>query len=97
MSNTAIADHALLADRHSTALVDRAGSVEWLTFPRFESPSVFGRLLGPDAGHWSIRPAGNWTCTPLPGPDARIRHHLPDGGGCPRADRPSRRRRVSSC
>jgi alpha,alpha-trehalase len=63
MSNTAIADHALLADRHSTALVDRAGSVEWLTFPRFESPSVFGRLLGPDAGHWSITPAGNWTST----------------------------------
>ena len=63
MSNTAIADHALLADRHSTALVDRSGSVEWLTFPRFESPSVFGRLLGPDAGHWSIRPAGNWTST----------------------------------
>jgi alpha,alpha-trehalase len=63
MSNTAIADNALLADRHSTALVDRAGSVDWLTFPRVESPSVFGRLLGSDAGHWSITPAGNWTST----------------------------------
>ena len=48
MSSTAIADHALLSDRHSSALVDRAGSVEWLGFPRFDSPSVFGRLLGPD-------------------------------------------------
>ena len=61
MSNTAIADHALLSDRHSSALVDRSGSVEWLSFPRFDSPSVFGRLLGADAGHWSIRPSGDWT------------------------------------
>ena len=43
MSNTAIADHALLSDRHSCALVDAEGSVEWLSFPRFDSPSVFGR------------------------------------------------------
>src|SRR6188472_2619417 len=61
MSNTAIADHALLSDRHSSALVDRSGSVEWLSFPRFDSPSVFGRLLSPDAGHWSITPSGEWT------------------------------------
>ena len=61
MSNTAIADHAHLSDRHSSALVDRAGSVEWLSFPRFDSPSVFGRLLSPDAGHWSITPSGEWT------------------------------------
>ena len=58
MSNTAIADHALLSDRHFTALIDRSGSVEWLCFPRFDSPSVFGRLLGADAGHWSISPCG---------------------------------------
>ena len=61
MSNTAIADYALLSDRHSSALVDRSGSVEWLSFPRFDSPLVFGRLLSPDAGHWSITPSGEWT------------------------------------
>jgi GH15 family glucan-1,4-alpha-glucosidase len=61
MSNAAIADHALLSDRHSSALVDRSGSVEWLSFPRFDSPSVFGRLLDADAGHWSITPSGDWT------------------------------------
>jgi len=60
MSTTPIADHALLSDRHSSALVDTAGSVEWLTFPRFDSPSVFGRLLGPEAGHWQIVPSGGW-------------------------------------
>ncbi len=60
MSRTPIADHALLSDRHSSALVDTAGSVEWLSFPRFDSPSVFGRLLGEAAGHWQVRPTGTW-------------------------------------
>jgi GH15 family glucan-1,4-alpha-glucosidase len=63
MSSTPIADHALLSDRHSAALVDRAGSVEWLSFPRFDSPSVFGRLLDAKAGHWQVCPVGDWTST----------------------------------
>jgi GH15 family glucan-1,4-alpha-glucosidase len=63
MSTTPIADHALLSDRHSSALVNRDGSVEWLSFPRFDSSSVFGRLLGPGAGHWQIAPAGQATST----------------------------------
>jgi GH15 family glucan-1,4-alpha-glucosidase len=61
MSSTPIADHALLSDRHSAALVTRAGSVDWLAFPRFDSPSVFGRLLGEQAGHWQVQPTGEWT------------------------------------
>ncbi len=60
MSNTPIGNHALLSDCHSSALVDTDGSVEWLTFPRFDSPSVMGRLLDERAGHWSIRPAGEY-------------------------------------
>ena len=57
MSGTPIGNHALLSDCHSSALVDTDGSVEWLTFPRFDSPSVIARLLDDRAGHWSIRPA----------------------------------------
>ncbi|HZC72466.1 MAG TPA: glycoside hydrolase family 15 protein [Jatrophihabitans sp.] len=63
MSTTPIANHALLSDRHSTALVDLRGSIEWLSFPRFDSPSVFGRLLDDAAGHWQIQPAGEWRST----------------------------------
>jgi len=55
MSTTPIAEYALVSDRHSAALVSRDGSVDWLCFPRFDSPSIFGRLLGAEAGHWSIR------------------------------------------
>jgi GH15 family glucan-1,4-alpha-glucosidase len=57
MSTTPISDHALLSDCRSAALVTRRGSVDWLCFPRFDGPSIFGRLLDDDAGHWSIRPA----------------------------------------
>jgi GH15 family glucan-1,4-alpha-glucosidase len=88
MSNTAIADHALLSDRHSTALVDRSGSVEWLNFPRFDSPSIFGRILGPEAGHWSIAPSQDWTSNRrLRGSHAGAGDHVRDRNGCPGVDR----------
>ncbi|MDX6324197.1 MAG: alpha,alpha-trehalase [Nocardioidaceae bacterium] len=60
MSDTPIGDHALLSDCHSSALVDSAGSIEWLTFPRFDSPSVMARLLDERAGHWAVRPVGDF-------------------------------------
>jgi alpha,alpha-trehalase len=55
-----IANYGLLADCNSAALADSAGSIDWLCLPRYDSDAVFARLLDPDAGHWSIRPAGEF-------------------------------------
>jgi GH15 family glucan-1,4-alpha-glucosidase len=60
MGSLPIGDYALLSDCRSAALVSRAGSVDWLCFPRFDSPAVFARILDPDGGHFAIRPAGEF-------------------------------------
>ena len=54
--STPIADYAFVSNCRSAALISRAGSIDWLCFPRFDSPSLFGRLLGPSGGHFSIQP-----------------------------------------
>ena len=59
MTTIPIRDLALLSDRHSSAVVDRHGTVQWLAFPRFDSPSVVGGLLGDAGGTWRIRPTAD--------------------------------------
>ena len=56
-----IAEYGLLSDCNTAALVGRDGSIDWLCLPRFDAPAVFARILDADAGHWSIRPAGEFS------------------------------------
>jgi GH15 family glucan-1,4-alpha-glucosidase len=50
--------YGVIGDCLSTALVSRFGSIDWLCWPRFDSPPVFAGLLDPAQGRWSIAPAG---------------------------------------
>jgi len=49
--------YGLIGNCHTSALIGLNGAVEWMCAPRPDSPPVFGRLLDPDGGHFSIASA----------------------------------------
>ena len=61
MPSPRIEDYAFLSDTRSAAMVSRSGSVDWLTFPRFDSPAAMAALVGTqENGHFSISPVGEF-------------------------------------
>ena len=59
-----IEDYALIGDCSSAALVGRDGSVDWLCWPRFDSPACFAALLGSARnGRWHIAPSDKGATT----------------------------------
>ena len=60
-----IEDYALIGDCETAALVDRHGSIDWLCWPDFSSPSCFTAMLGTeDNGFWRICPEGQaWSAS----------------------------------
>jgi GH15 family glucan-1,4-alpha-glucosidase len=66
-----IEDYALVGDLQTAALVGRSGSVDWLPFPRFDSSSCFGALLGG-------REHGRWLLAPTAGGPATTRRYRQD-------------------
>lgn len=66
-----IEDYAIIGDCQTVALVGKNGSIDWLCFPRFDSPACFASLLGePENGRWLIAPVEE---------PVRIRRHYRDG------------------
>src|SRR5690348_3969748 len=45
-----IENYGVIGDLHSVALVGMNGSIDWLCFPNFDSPCVFGAMLDDKKG-----------------------------------------------
>ncbi len=81
-----IADHGLIGDLQTAALVNTDGAIDWYCCPRFDSPSVFAALLDHDrGGYFRIAPASEeYVAKQLYFPDSAIlitRFMTPDGVG----------------
>ncbi len=86
MTYQPIQDYGIIGDMHSAALVGTDGSIDWLCFPHFDSPSVFAAILDDKkGGRFKIAPATEEAARKqLYWPDTNVlitRFFTPDGVG----------------
>jgi GH15 family glucan-1,4-alpha-glucosidase len=79
-----IAEHGLIGDLHTVALVGTDGTIDWYCCPRFDSPSVFAAILDTNKGGlFRISPESDgWTSKQLYLPDTNVlitRFLMPEG------------------
>ncbi|HEX8445157.1 MAG TPA: glycoside hydrolase family 15 protein [Sphingomonas sp.] len=51
-----IADHGIIGNLETAALVARDGAIDYLCWPALDSPTIFAALLDPDGGAFTIAP-----------------------------------------
>lgn len=57
-----IEGYGIIGNGQTVALVGSDASIDWLCFPRIDSPSTFGRLLDAEkGGYWQIVPVESWS------------------------------------
>lgn len=49
-----IEDYGLIGDMHTCALVSKSGSIDFMCWPVFDSPTIFGRLLDKNKGGYFL-------------------------------------------
>lgn len=55
-------DYGIIGNRQTAALISSKGSIDWCCFPRFDSPSVFAKILdNRKGGSFEIIPTGKYT------------------------------------
>ena len=69
-----IAEHGVIGNLHTVALISTDGTIDWYCSPRFDSPSMFAALLDANrGGHFALRPAdGEWQNKQLYFPDTNV-------------------------
>ncbi len=81
-----IAEHGVIGNLHTVALVGTDGTIGWCCWPRFDSPSVFASMLDAEkGGFWRIEPTQEChSIKQLYFPDTNVlitRFLTPDGVG----------------
>lgn len=71
LNHLPIGAHGVIGDGYSAALVRVDGAIDWLCWPRFDSPSLFSALLDPERG-------GYTAITPIKRPFESLQRYDPD-------------------
>ncbi len=74
MTYASINDYGVIGNMRTVALVSCAGSIDWMCFPHFDSPSIFGALLDDEkGGRFRIHPVwGGGKSKQLYWPDTNV-------------------------
>jgi GH15 family glucan-1,4-alpha-glucosidase len=71
MAQQPVENYAVIGDMHTVALVGKDGSIDFMCFPRFDSPTIFAALLDPERG-------GRFVLAPESGDARQVQLYLPD-------------------